>query len=278
MGIDRGKGATESSKQVRPMTSSSQSASSRSCVAAAFALVSCVALATGCSHQQRVAYQPPPPPVTTRRAPPVVASTPAKPPAGVPQSTAGFDDPTGKPVLTEFGAASWYGPPYHNHAGADGTIFDQNAMTAAHRTLPMGSTVRVTNVATNQSVLVRITDRGPFVPGRVLDLSLGAAKAIGVWRPGVAEVKIEAFAHATNDPAGRWCVQIGAFKNSDDALDLRDELMQRYKTAKVIEFTGPTGHWVRVNPANPDLAHANEVAESLESTDPAAFPYVVRLD
>jgi rare lipoprotein A len=282
MAIDRDECTNESSKQVRSMMLSSQSAMARSRVAAALALASCVALVTGCSHQQKVAYQPPPPPVYERRTPPPVASTRAKPPAGTPQSTdesaAGFDDTSGKPVLTEFGAASWYGPPYHNHAGADGTIFDQNAMTAAHRTLPMGSTVRVTNVATNQSVLVRITDRGPFVPGRVLDLSLGAAKAIGVWRPGVAEVKIEAFAHATNDPAGRWCVQIGAFKNSDDALDLRDELMQRYKTAKVIEFTGPTGHWVRVNPAKPDLAHANEVAQGLESNDPAAFPYVVRLD
>ncbi|HZL25923.1 MAG TPA: septal ring lytic transglycosylase RlpA family protein [Acidobacteriaceae bacterium] len=257
------------------MTLSSQSAATRFRVAVA---LSCAALVTGCGHQQRVAYQPPPPPIYTRRAPAPVASAPTKPPAGIPQSTAGFDDTSGKPVLIQFGVASWYGPPYHHRAAADGSIFDQNAMTAAHRTLPMGSTVRVTNVATNQSVLVRITDRGPFVPGRVLDLSLGAAKAIGVWRPGVAQVKIEAFAHATNDPAGRWCVQIGAFKNSDDALDLRDELMQRYKTAKVIEFTGPTGHWVRVNPAKPDLAHANEVAESLESGDPAAFPYVVRLD
>src|SRR6185312_685561 len=229
--------------KARTMTLSSQSASTRSRIAATFALGSCAALVTGCSHQQKVAYQPPPPPVYERRSPPPapVARTPAKPPAGTPQTTAGFDDISGKPVLTEFGIASWYGPPYHNRAGADGTIFDQNAMTAAHRTLPMGSTVRVTNVTTNQSVLVRITDRGPFVPGRVLDLSLGAAKAIGVWRPGVAQVKIEAFAHASNDPAGRWCVQIGAFKNSDDALDLRDELMQRYKTAKVIEFTGPTG-------------------------------------
>ena len=235
----------------------------------------------GCHHQQTIAYQPPPPPVYARRTSPPVSSRTEKPSAGTPiapQSTAGFDDISGKPVLTEFGAASWYGPPYHNRAGADGTIFDQNAMTAAHRTLPMGSTVRVTNVTTNQSVLVRITDRGPFVPGRVLDLSMGAAKAIGVWRPGVAQVKIEAFAHATNDPAGRWCVQIGAFKNSDDALDLQAELMQRYKTAKVIEFTGPTGHWLRVNPAKPDLAHANEVAESVASADPSALPYVVRLD
>jgi rare lipoprotein A len=245
--------------------------------------------ATGCHHRATVAYQPSPPPVYTHHSVSNSAANgyPAKPSAGTPedsqapQSVAGFDDTSGMPVLTEFGVASWYGPPYHNHPGADGTIFDQNALTAAHRTLPMGSTVRVTNVATNQSILVRVTDRGPFVPGRVLDLSMAAAKAIGVWRPGTAQVKIEAYAHANNDPAGRWCVQIGAFKRSDDALDLQAELMQRYKTAKVIEFTGPTGHWVRVNPAKPDLAHANEVADSLaasEPLDPAALPYVVRLD
>jgi rare lipoprotein A len=266
-----------------------QSAPARSRVAArlaaAFALTLCAVLATGCHHQKTVAYQPPPPPVYARHSQPAGGWSRngiAKPNAGVPletpQSSAGFDDISGKPVFTEFGTASWYGPPYHNHAGADGTIFDQNAMTAAHRTLPMGSTVRVTNVATNQSILVRVTDRGPFVPGRVLDLSMGAAKAIGVWRPGVAQVKIEAYAHPTNDPAGRWCVQIGAFKKSNDALDLQAKLMHHYKTAKVIEFTGPTGHWVRVNPATPDLAHANEVARSLESKDPAALPYVVRLD
>ena len=68
--------------------------------------------------------------------------------------------------------ASWYGPPYANRKGADGTIYDQNAMTAAHRTLPMGSIVRVTNLTNNESVLVRITDRGPFIDGRIIDLSL----------------------------------------------------------------------------------------------------------
>ena len=249
----------------------------RSNIPRVFVCATSLAFVTGCHHQQTVAYQPPPPPVVARRAPPPAVAS-AKPPAGLPQSTSGFDDISGKPVLIQFGAASWYGPPYHNRAAADGTMFDQNAMTAAHRTLPMGSTVRVTNVATNQSVLVRINDRGPFVPGRVLDLSLAAAKAIGVWRPGVAQVKIEAFAHPNNDPAGRWCVQIGAFKNSGDALDLQAELLQRYKSARVIEFTGPTGHWVRIDPGKPDLAHANDVAESLQSPDPAALPYVVRLD
>jgi rare lipoprotein A len=245
-------------------------------MASAFALAVGAGLVSGCHHQPNVAYQPPPPPIARPSAPRRVPPTTAD--ANIAQSTAGFDDTSGKPVFTEFGVASWYGPPYHNHAGADGTIFDQNAMTAAHRTLPMGSTVRVTNTATNQSILVRVTDRGPFVPGRVLDLSMAAAKAIGVWRPGTAQVKIEAYEHPNNDPAGRWCVQIGAFRNSDDALDLQASLMQRYKGARVIEFTGPTGHWVRVDPSRHDLTQANEVARSIETADPSALPYVVRLD
>jgi rare lipoprotein A len=69
----------------------------------------------------------------------------------------------GKPVSTEVGLASWYGPPYAGRKGADGTVYDQNAMTAAHLTLPMGTMVRVTNLTNNESAVVKITDRGPFV-------------------------------------------------------------------------------------------------------------------
>ncbi len=125
-------------------------------------------------------------------------------------------DTHGKPVSVEVGLASWYGPPYAGRKGADGTVYDQNAMTAAHLTLPMGTTVRVTNLETNQSAVVRITDRGPFVHGRIIDLSLAAAKAIGVYRMGVAKVRVEAFpppVRANATPGGRWCVQIGAFSN-----------------------------------------------------------------
>jgi rare lipoprotein A len=186
------------------------------------------------------------------------------------------EKPKGSPVLTEVGLASWYGPPYTNRHAADGSIYDQNALTAAHRTLPMGSTVRVTNVATSQSVLVRITDRGPFVPGRILDLSLEAAKETGVYRAGVAKVKIEAYALNTADPAGRWCVQIGAFLTAEDSTQLKNELLHRYPTAKVIQFAGPTGHWVRINPANPDRRHADEIAASIRVPD--ADSYVVRLN
>jgi rare lipoprotein A len=154
-------------------------------------------------------------------------------------------------------------------------------MTAAHLTLPMGTMVRVTNLTTNQSVVVKITDRGPFVRGRIIDLSLAAAKATGVYRAGVAKVKVEAFAapvRANADPGGRWCVQIGAFAREADAVKLKQDLLRRYTTAKVIEFPGPTGYWVRVNPKFPDKKNATEVADGIHPKDPAAEPYLIRTD
>ncbi len=86
-----------------------------------------------------------------------------------------------KPILVETGLASWYGAPYHNRRGSNGEIYDMNAMTAAHRTLPLGSIVRVTNVKTGHAATVRITDRGPFIKGRIVDLSLAAAKKVDLW-------------------------------------------------------------------------------------------------
>jgi rare lipoprotein A len=172
--------------------------------------------------------------------------------------------------------ASWYGPPYHNHAGADGSIYNENALTVAHRTLPMGTVVRVTNVATGESILARVTDRGPFVPGRILDLSLAAARAISVYRAGTAKVRIEAFAKPDADPLGKWCVQIGTFLTADDAIQTRNDLLRRYTSAKVIEFSGPTGFWVRINPVPPDRTVALRIADSIHIPD--AEPYLVRLN
>jgi len=149
-------------------------------------------------------------------------------------------------------------------------------MTAAHLTLPLGTLVRVTNLATHQSAFVRITDRGPFVRGRIIDLSLAAAKAIGVYRPGVARVRVEAYASPDPPPAGRWCVQVGAFSHQRDAIKLKERLMRRYTTARVIEFAGPTGYWVRVTPHLPNHASALEVAEGIRPSDPDAQPFLVR--
>lgn len=90
----------------------------------------------------------------------------------------------------ERGRASWYGEPFHGRRTASGEVFNMNELTAAHKTLPFGSRVRVRNVITGQDVVVRINDRGPFTPGRVIDLSRAAAQQIGLIRSGVAPVVV----------------------------------------------------------------------------------------
>lgn len=94
------------------------------------------------------------------------------------------------------GAASWYGPGFHGRRTASGERFDQNALTAAHRSLPFGTRVRVTNQANGESVVVRINDRGPFHGNRVIDLSREAASEIGLLRAGVGRVTIEVIGRA----------------------------------------------------------------------------------
>lgn len=173
--------------------------------------------------------------------------------------------------------ASWYGPPYDKRRGANGEIYDQNAVTAAHRTLPMGSLIRVTNLQTGQSAMMRITDRGPFVPDRVIDLSEGAAKTVGVWRPGIARVRIDVYeAPKPINQGGRWCVQIGAFPHEGTAKKLEEHLAREYESASVIEFTGPTGHWVRIRPENGDKSTAIAIVKNMRLAEGAA--YLVRLD
>ncbi len=125
----------------------------------ALLLLLSVALLTACGEKKRArAHIPaPPPPITTEKQPP------AEPPTIADNSTDDkYKDAT--VLYTQTGMASWYGPPYHNRRGANGEVFDMNALTAAHRTLPLNSVVRVTNLKTDHSAIVRITDRGPFVP------------------------------------------------------------------------------------------------------------------
>ena len=243
------------------------------------ALLLAALLLTGCHHKpsqtsQYPAYTAPTANEARNIEPHPYTPRPHLPPSPPPPVRP--EDAEGRPVSTEIGLASWYGPPYHNHAGADGSIYNENALTVAHRTLPMGTIVRVTNVATGESVLARVTDRGPFVPGRILDLSLAAARSISVYRAGTAKVKIEAYAKPDADPAGKWCVQIGTFLTADDAIQTRNDLLRRYTTAKVIEFAGPTGFWVRINPIPADRTAALRIADSIHIPD--AEPYLVRLN
>src|SRR5215469_11218439 len=134
-------------------------------------LLSLLAVVTGCEHKAARAKVPPPPEL-----PPAPASTvpsSASPSASLPKQDPVAPAPksppavvTEKSLYTEVGIASWYGPPYHNRRAANGELYDMNQMTAAHRTLPLNSIVRVTNVKTGDSAIVRITDRGPFIGER----------------------------------------------------------------------------------------------------------------
>lgn len=182
------------------------------------------------------------------------------------------------PLATETGRASWYGPPYHNRVGSNGEVYNMHAMTAAHRTLPLGAIVRVTNLKTGHSALVRITDRGPFIPGRILDLSLAAARKLDIYLPGVAEVRVEVMQTPLPlETGGKWAVQIGSFAHEPEASKFADHLARRYSTAKVQHFGSPVGDWwVRVHVLNDDRERARKLAAETQTSEGAVF--LVRLD
>jgi rare lipoprotein A len=182
------------------------------------------------------------------------------------------------PLASETGLASWYGPPYHARRGSNGEIYNMHAMTAAHRTLPLGTIVRVTNLKTNHSALVRITDRGPFIPGRVIDLSLAAAHKLDIYQPGVAEVRVEVMqTPAALTSGGKWAVQIGGFPHEDAATELAGHLTRRYRTAKVLRFASPAGDWwIRVRVLGDDHERAQQLAAETRTPEGAVF--LVRLD
>jgi rare lipoprotein A len=138
--------------------------------------------------------------------------------------------------------------------------------------------VRVTNVKTGNAAVVRITDRGPFVEGRILDLSQAAAKAVDVYLAGVARVKIEVLeTPAPLDTGGRWAVQIGSFGKERSAKELADHLQRRYRTANVLKFGSPVGDWwVRVRVLNDDRERARALAKETETPEGSVF--LVRLD
>lgn len=100
-------------------------------------------------------------------------------------------DAKAKVLWTEVGYACWYGPNFHKKKAANGELYGQNEMTAAHRTLPLDSIVRVVNLTSHKAAVVRITDRGPFARGRIIDLSAAAAKAVDVYIPGTARVRLD---------------------------------------------------------------------------------------
>ncbi|PYY11600.1 MAG: septal ring lytic transglycosylase RlpA family lipoprotein [Acidobacteria bacterium] len=235
-----------------------------------------LALLAGCGHKEAAVSVPPPPDLPPH---PTVTTTPG--PSRESRDTTIAKTPLpvtpSEKLYTQLGLASWYGAPYHNRRGSNGQLYDMNAMTAAHRTLPLNSVVRVTNVKTGGSAVVRITDRGPFIGERIIDLSLAAAKAVDVWGPGTAWVKLELIATpAPLDSGGKWAVQIGAFDTREAALQMKQSVIDRYHPTNVLEFAGPTGEWVRIRVQNDDRELAEGISHSV--TTPEGGVFLVRLD
>jgi rare lipoprotein A len=186
---------------------------------------------------------------------------------------------THRPIYSEQGLATWYTAPYKGRKAANGQVFKDSALTAAHKTLPMGSLVTVTNLKTGQSSAMRITDRGPFVDGRIVDLTIASAKATGVYRVGTAQVRLDVFETPKPiDRGGRWCVQIGAFKSEHHAEKLKSDLLRKYPNSTVIEFPGQDSYWVRIRPQGDNREQAELIARRLRPSEDAAEAFLTRLD
>jgi len=162
--------------------------------------------------------------------------------------------PAVQPEYDETGVASWYGPKFHGKRTANGEIFDQNALTAAHKTLPLPSWVEVTNLQTKKSLIVRVNDRGPYAHNRIIDLSKASAQRLGIIRAGTAPVRVRVVRPRTQKVAStpppsasaavqgenpRLFVQVGAFSDPMNAKALADRLSL---------MLGP-GHSIMLSPA-----------------------------
>lgn len=149
--------------------------------------------------------------------------------------------------FTQRGIASWYGKKFHGRRTSSGEVYDMYAMTAAHKTLPLGTWVQVRRLDDNRSIVVRVNDRGPFVHGRIIDLSYTGARELGMLGPGTAPVEITALGERRETAggetfvpvdyySGRFTFQVGAFSNRSNAERLRTKLERTFPNAHVVPY------------------------------------------
>jgi len=187
------------------------------------------------------------------------------------------------------GIASWYGNPFHGRKTSNGETYNMHQMTAAHKTLPMNTRLLVKNLDNGKEVVVRVNDRGPFVRGRIIDLSNEAAARLGVIAKGTARVKITAMGEAVTFKQGKgsvqrflphqdfrhgeFYVQIGSFTNKENAKRLKDKMVAWGRKTVIRTWRGPTKTFYRVQVrAGSELDHANRAERALnEAGYPGAF-------
>jgi rare lipoprotein A len=229
--------------------------------------------ATGCAGRRPISS-----------APPVAVPEPAPQPNAAPHPSAPSVQPSptrSAPfipgIYVEEGTASWYGIPFHGRRAANGEMFDMNTLVAAHRTLPFGSILRVTNLNNGKQIEVRVIDRGPFVGDRILDLARAAAAGIDMIGTGTAPVRIELLS-GPSPALGEFTVQVGAFADRGNAERLRERLLTRYQPIFIQDYDSPTGHFYRVRVGRvPSPDAAQKLAAQLRSTD-GFQTFVLRLD
>ena len=242
------------------------------------ALLLFLLLASACSHQVRTSRTDHPP--TTRK-------------AQKPYTVNGerYEPLSSHEGFVQSGIASWYGSDFHGKKTSNGETYDMYAMTAAHKTLPLGVQVKVRNRDNDLEAIVRINDRGPFVAGRIIDLSFAAAKGLGIVISGTAPVKIEALGYIDRidkgttvyrPPAsydrGTFGIQVGAFGNIDNARKMAEVMKRRYGISSIRETVMDGTRYYRVRAGNyPSLKEAEQTRERSSDKEISAG-YVVALD
>jgi rare lipoprotein A len=218
---------------------------------ALFVALAVAVVITGCGRKKHVRVTPPPVPAIQARV-----------------------------GATEEGIASWYGHPYHGRPAADGEIYDMEKLVAAHRTLPFHTWVRVYNLQNSKTVDVEIIDRGPFIDGRIIDLSHRAAQQVALIGPGIAKVRIEIIEPPPGPIApARFAVQVAAYTSKAAAERLRDELAARYGFVKLVARTGNTTVWRVLVGSESSEDAANALAERIRNEGgEKGTAFVVRLD
>jgi rare lipoprotein A len=252
-------------------------------------MLSSVLLAAGCGGRRHVSATPPVDPTASQP-----ASTTDESPSSSTHAASGTQPPaapsatprpkrtkaTPPPLpsgYTEEGNASWYGIPFNGRHSSNGEIYDMYKLTAAHRTMPFETMVLVTNLKNGKTVTVRITDRGPFVDNRIIDLSQAAAKEIESIGPGVVPVRLEVLGNV-DVTAGYFTVQVGAFRDRANAERLRERLNSSYSPIFIQPYDSPDGTFYRVRVgkiSGEDAAH--DFGEKLREKE-GFKPTVLRLD
>jgi rare lipoprotein A len=196
-----------------------------------------------------------------------------------------FADGTVAGIVAERGMASWYGGTFNGQLAASGEIYNQEQLTAAHRTLPFGTMVRVRRMDSPASIVVRINDRGPYVGARIIDLSYAAARRLGMTDPGLVPVALEILqmARRAATPAGDtgsvFAVQAGTFRNPDNARRTRARMEETYGEARIVTAHGDGAYWCVLVGRSATRAEAEALAAAVRKSDQSfQSAFVVRLD